>query len=314
MKVRRKDLDESRKIHATRGNMYYRRFDELAFESLDEALSQKWKHDAHFGMEWTGTLTWEGTVEKMRNGWPLQEELMLKKLEQIELPLALRKPETVKRRKRRRADFGNAVDIHEVNQGRSDRAWERTEHVKLPTVGNKLVHIDINLSAACGVKLEDMLWRGALVLRIYEALIKMGKSVAISGYYAALGLWNTNGGYSVGMVSCKIKDYGEPMSVSKLAPMVHGAFFRCFLMNEGSREHPELGRVCTSGKGYPVDDPELRSSDAAEDEARGGHIVHIGQCFSREQAEFTMAQFIKEYVKGETGDSNTEALQQWRKS
>jgi hypothetical protein len=237
------------------------------------------------------------------------EERMLGMMAEIELPLGLTKPETVSRRKRRKRDMGNEVDIHEVRQGRLDRAWTRTEKIALPTVGNKLVHIDINLSAAAGVSLEDMLWRGAVVLRIYDALTKMGKSVSISGYYASYHLWGMD---RIGMVSCKIKDYGEPMSTAKLAAMVHGAFFRTFLMGNGAMQHPEY--TADSGRGWPVDDSRLRCSDAEEDEARGGHVVHIGQCFSKHQADEVLSAFIDQYVQGETGHvASTEALKQWRK-
>ena len=105
----------------------------------------------------------------------------------------------------------------------------------METVGNKLVHVNINLGASAGTSCEAGLWRGAAAMRIYDVLMRMGKSVAISGSYCSYEAFD-RGGHA--MVSCRLKEYGEPLRPDRLAAMVTLGFMRHYLMYRGLNSHP----------------------------------------------------------------------------
>lgn len=271
------------------------RLDELAFDDLSDIMRCK-PHDdiARAAFSWTGTSTVHQLLHLVDNGWPELEKTMLEMLGEIQLPSQIMKPELTKRRKRRRADFGNELDIHAVYQGRVDRAWDQTHVEQLVHVGNKTSHICVNLSAPCTIPFEAAMWRGAVALRIYETLTMMGRSVAISGYYAGTRAY-TDG--TTGMASCKLKAYGEPMRTDKLAAMVNLGFMRVLLMARGLDCHPR--RRATSGRGYPIDDYELITHAAELDAQHGGSVFVVGQCFSKDQAALAIEKFVRQLL-GET--------------
>lgn len=290
MILRERTID--RKVSCTVGFEHISRMDEIHFENLTDMLNAKPRRDPRANFRgWLGAGTIEELERYVKDGWPALEKLMLDMLGQVELPEQLTKPELSKRRKRRRADFGNELDIHAVYQGRCDRAWDQTHVEQLIATGNKTSHICINLSAPSGMSFDAAMWRGALALRIYETLTMLGRSVSISGYYASVR------GFADGtafMGSCKLKNYGEPLRTDKLAAMVNLGFMRRFLMELSIESHPT--KRPSGGYGYPIDDYELRTYAAEQDGQHGGSVFVIGKCFSKEQAELALKKFVKQLL------------------
>lgn len=282
----------NRIVSSSKGPQYVGRMDEVHFESLTDILAAPKKNDTQiYWQNWLGVRSFAELEDYVNNGWPELERIMLGMLSEVQLPDQLMKPELTKRRKRRRADFGNELDIHAVYQGRCDRAWDQTHVEQLVHVANKTSHICINLGAPAAISFLDAMWRGALALRIYETLTMMGRSVSISGYYASVNGFRGGIGF---MGSCKLKNYGEPMRTDKLAAMVNLGFMRRYLMTWAIESHPHL--YPTSGYGQPIDDYDLRTHAAEQDAQHGGSVFVIGQCFSKDQAERALQKFVKQLL------------------
>lgn len=280
MKVSIRKLN--RTLTTSVGERYFDSCREVAFDDVSEALAQG-AVNSHGGYSWIGCSSGAELHENLLAGWPDMESKMLAMLPSVELPAHVVQQERQSRRRRTRGEFGNEVDIHAVYQGQLDRAWDRTERRVVETVGNKLVHIVINLSASCGVHFDDALWRGAAALRVYEALTRMGRSVAISGFYLASRAYMDG---SNGMGSCRIKDYGQQMDVQSLASVVNLGFMREYLMGSASKTHGlGKGAEVTMGRGKPCDGYGLGTAASDEDAAQGGLVLSIGACFSAEQAQ-----------------------------
>lgn len=292
----------NRRLHSTYGQFLCRRMTEVAYDSVEETLAAA-KDGGGSGPYWAGA-TLEQVKRWAEEGAPQMRDEMLSRVDSIQLPDDFMRPELLKRRRRMRGDSGNELDIQRVYQGRLDIAWEKTvtEHVK--TVGNRLVHIVVDLSASAGVDWQDGVWRGACVLRIYDALVRMGKSIAISGYYASQSGFNDSRYPEHAMVSTRIKNYGEPIREDRLAAFSSLPFMRCAIFgvmrNSGIRTAPGLGG--------PISDYELRTHSAEQDIEGGGATVVVGQAFSRDMAQRTVDKFIETYVRpdakveGFTGD------------
>ncbi len=293
MILRKRKLN--RKVRSSRGEVFIKTLDELAFDSVGDLLKNtKRKSSDDAGMSWTGTRTLDELDKYVDEGWLSAEKLMTKMLESIQPPPAELRPEMNRRRRRVRRDFGNEVDIHAIYQGRMDRAWDATEVEEIETVGNKLVHINIILGATAGVSFESALWRGAAAMRIYDVLMRMGKSVAISGSYCSYQPMMDG---SSAMVSCRLKAYGEPLRSDRLAAMVTVGFMRQYLMMQGLRAHPT--KKPKHHRGYPIDDYQLWSHAAEQDQHHGGAVISIGHCFNKEQAQKVVDKFIRQYTKDE---------------
>jgi len=304
-----RDRTIDRMVSTTAGSKRIRRMDEVAFDSVGDLLHTAPQYKTKARESWVGADSIEKLDGYVSDGWPEVEKRMNKMLEEITPPPAELRPEVNRRRRRVRRDFGNEVDIHAVNQGRMDRAWDATVVEEVKTVGNKLVHININLSASAGVSFDAGLWRGAAAMRIYDVLMRMGKSVAISGMFTGYRLF-TDGSH--GLVSCRLKQYGEPLRPDRLAAMVTLGFMRHHLMMRGLNAHPTKKAV--GNRGYPIDDYELLTHAAEQDRQNGGAVVSIGQCFNLRQAQGVVDKFIRQYTHDEkvAGLSTFEQLKNWR--
>lgn len=281
------------KMHSAHGYLPVPSMLEVAFDSPEEVLGVAREYSA-YDSHWAGA-TFAEVRRWCSDGAPKLMENMLRKVDAIELPDDYMRPELLKRRRRTRGDSGNELDIHQVYQGRMDRAWDRTEVEHVKTVGNRLVHVIINLSASAFVAHDAGLWRGACALRIYDALVKMGKSVAISVYQSSMKCW-TNPGYPRdGMLSVRIKNYGEPIREDRLAAFSSMEFLRTAVF--GSMSHCGVG--VAYGHGSPISNPKLVTASAVEDLEHGGATVVIEQAFSRDMAQQTIDKFIEMYVSAD---------------
>lgn len=300
----------NRTMQTSAGTKRVGMIDELAFDSIGDLLSNTRPYkSASTSLSWLGVRDVKELDGYVEDGWPEMERRMNAMLKEIRPDPAELRPEINRKRRRVKRDFGNEVDIHAINQGRMDRAWDTTVVEEVPTVGNKLVHININLSASCGVAFDAGLWRGAAAMRVYDVLMRMGKSVAISGMYAAY-LGYTDG--TTGVVSCRLKSYGEPLRADRLAAMVTLGFMRNYLMGRGMDAHPS--KKADDCRGFPIDDYELLTRAAESDLEHGGAVVSIGQCFDRRQAQDVVDKFIRQYTRDEKVESLTayEQTKNWR--
>lgn len=280
-----------------RGKIFAREIDELAFDSLDDLMkSTEGRYSGNCSYDWTGTYSATELERYVLNGWPEIERKMLSMVKDVELPAAMLKPEIEKRRKRKRGDHGDEVDIHQVYQGRVDRAWSRAVQRQNLVVGNKLVHLAVNLCAPSYVDFDDALWRGAVTLRVYEALMRMGRSVMVTVHYPCAGIYADG---ATGIFSVPVKSYNEPMSVSKLASMVNVGFMRVYLQQRAASSHPTRKKR----DGFSIDDYDIVPYSVLKDEESGGQCVRIGACFTKAQAEDVLRKFVAQFQLGETPEA-----------
>ena len=296
-----------RPLQSSRGTFQCDSIRETAYESVAEMMSPEikklWRVAPGGGSDWSMS-TWLGAdvgsprnyFELLKSGAPKLRDRMLGMLGQLELPPGMMRPELAVRRRRVKGDFGNEVDIHAVNQGRSDRAWDRTVREEVDTVGNKLAHMCIDVCSPSSASADSTLWRGAAVMRLYEALTRMGKSVAITLYAASEKLYPLDD-VKHGITSVPIKRYGDTLREEQLATLCTAAFLRCVVVPCESIVRD--GRLVALQLGFPISDYQLLCAAAEEDERRGGTVVHVGQAYSREHAHKLLNDFVKQHDRDE---------------
>lgn len=149
------------------------------------------------------------------------------------------KPRTM-RRVRIRTDQGDSVDIHRVNSGQLDTAWDRCAKRSLPGAARvTLVYDAIDFGGASS---DAMFWRGAAVAFLADRLTQAGYAVrVISGW---------SGGVDSGTAVCRVqvKPFDAPLDLPTLAAGVAlPAFFRSIGHAWGSGWAPKH-----SGSGFYV--------------------------------------------------------------
>lgn len=128
------------------------------------------------------------------------------------------RPVSVKRVKRR-ADQGDALDIHAVYSGNLDRAWERTS--RQSRVAPQRITLVVDGAANAGSKSDAMFWRGAAVCALADKLTRAGYLVRVIAGWACM----LDSGSTVCRV--QVKPYDAPVDLATLAAAVAlPAFFR----------------------------------------------------------------------------------------
>lgn len=168
------------------------------------------------GAEWYG-LERRAAMRAVREGWS----------DGIERITALRcdvPPVESVRRRRVRADQGDALDMQAVLRGDLSRAWERTRRLSRPAARVVSIVCDVTASASTGA--HELYWRGAAALRAVEVLEGAGYSVALYGAFGSRGALE---GCRLAQV-CEVKSSESPLDMSRLAGMLAlSAWFRTAL-------------------------------------------------------------------------------------
>jgi hypothetical protein len=90
------------------------------------------------------------------------------------------------RRQRVRSDQGDSLDIHAVNRGALDRAWETVK--RRARAGTGLIRVVVDVGGNCSVAASALRWRGVAALTLCRIMAKAGYSVEIVAGCA----WNNN--------------------------------------------------------------------------------------------------------------------------
>ncbi|MDX1962028.1 MAG: hypothetical protein SFX18_02670 [Pirellulales bacterium] len=157
-------------------------------------------------------------------------------LDSIELPM----PVNVKRRLRWNEDGGDSLCVDRLRSGQP--YWQECR--RTATLGRSNVTLLCNTGAHCGVNSQDILWRGAACVALADWLESAGYSVRLVAAKYNLNSY-TNGDDLV--LSCVVKDYGQPVSESLLANALSGWAYRTMWFYAMSTE----GRVLTDNLGFP---------------------------------------------------------------
>jgi hypothetical protein len=266
---------------------------EIVYRDVAELLDAKPVRHVHYdyGRSWLGVDDYTTLPDKILRGWPEVLSALREMLDEIKLPDGVASVNEHRRRKRVRSDIGNEVDIHYVNQGRSDRAWTRTKHVEVTGPQTRRIHMFVNLSASGMVSAHNQLWRAAAACRLYEALINNGKSVAVTVGFASNRMMEGFGGTT--FVSVPVKSYGGDVTQDRLAAMFTAGFWRHHLCWTGANVVPDWKPW--HHYGWPIDSYSVLPKELMEDRERGAQVIVVGQCFDQYAAQKVVGKFAEQY-------------------
>lgn len=132
------------------------------------------------------------------------------------------------RRKRKWSDQGDHIDIHRVNSGNIDRAWQRavkTSGGSRKTGRNVVIAVDI--AGNCNVSSESLFWAGAAASVMASNLVVAGYNVAVVSYHLTSYQGSSNVDYS--HMSAMLKGFDEPLDLSRLySTTALAGFFRYY--------------------------------------------------------------------------------------
>jgi len=193
-------------------------------------------HD--MGVEWFGLPDIDQTVDAINHGWSEGVDKVMQATNDLQIDIE----STCIKRRRRRSDFGDEIDMQSVYAGDIDRAWTTTARQR--TSAPKQLTVNIDLGANCQIKSDALFWRGAAALYLADKLTDSGYQVAINGCYAIAGV--AKGRRNSGVI-VPIKRREEPLNLPSLAATVclagflRSALFYRILRN-GFVVKPTLGR------------------------------------------------------------------------
>jgi hypothetical protein len=232
----------------------------------------------HTERNWYGGCTDANqAMRRIRDGWPE----MLARLQGMfgddkpRLELAASTVQ-VRRRKRKRADYGDTLDIHRVWSGELDKAWERPEREFRISASQRHATIFIDVATTCAENADNVLWRAAAALLICDLLITTGRAVEI---YIGTSGTETFSDISWFWSGMRLKAYTQPLHMERLAAAVTATFFRTYgfamICAVPHRAYSYMSTI--QNQGMPVQ---------LEERATNGElVVRIGHCDTMAGAE-----------------------------
>lgn len=161
------------------------------------------------GREWLGVEDAAAVRHAMTHGWPEGVKRMREALDQMQ-----QIPAPVNTRRRRVwTDQGDSVDIHRVNSGRLDVAWQRCQRRTSSAV--RTVRLMANILDNCNAKASETFWRGAAVLKLADLLTEAGYSVEIAGAFSSVTYDDRRGNRMLDSIT--VKAASAPLDVDALA-------------------------------------------------------------------------------------------------
>ena len=157
-----------------------------------------------------------------KTGWEYGSKKSSKMINELSLPHV----ESVKR-KRVNSDRGDELDIHQVNRGQINTAWKRTK--RLSRKAPKRFTLVCQVGGNCGIKSDELLWRGVATLALATVLCKAGHAVEIKAFSMIEGLYPT-ATIKDRLDIITVKSFSNPLDIDALANILCLAgFFRHYI-------------------------------------------------------------------------------------
>lgn len=138
---------------------------------FDESVVHKWGGG---DTSWWGCRgAWHGVRELVTKGWPEGLERGRALMRELDFPPAMLK--SVRRRKRK-ADSGDSLDIHRVYQGELDKAWTQTYRDQGAMALGQSISIVVDVCAPAMAHADQLFWNGATAAVVVDALQRSGRS------------------------------------------------------------------------------------------------------------------------------------------
>jgi hypothetical protein len=160
--------------------------------------------------EWLGVKDFETFERVCKEGWAEGVQRMFEKLGQLDLPDV--HPICIKRKKRR-GDWGDEVDMSRVWRGELDTAWERTSRQRHSGTGGHIT-LTCDVGIHYGQDADELFWRAAAVIVLADKLENAGYHVTISAVSKA---YDANAGVHTRYMQATIKRPDMPLDVSSVA-------------------------------------------------------------------------------------------------
>jgi len=234
------------------------------------------------GERWYGTTEgFNGVMRKTQNGWPELREAMMKKLDGLALDLPVFPSMThTRRRKRRRDDHGDTLDIQRVWAGDLDHAWQRAVRMERLQQNMRRITLAFDVTANAGVSNEQAMWRGALCMLLVDSLARAGRTFEIYTVDSTtnpFGWTSAQGTPTRLWTSWLVKPTHMPIVPDRLAAMVSVGFMRVVGFCAEGMGPWEV----SSGFGGAMNAGLPHSLN--ERQEAGEVVLRIGECYSRTQ-------------------------------
>ena len=253
--------------------------------SVNAALCRRVRCEGRDNTSWFGVRDITDVERLARDGWPEGLAELRRELDVLSVP----RLRNVRRRKAR-ADFGDAVDMQAVYSGNLARAWETTRREAGTQAKDQHVTVVANLSVACKVRAQDVFWRGAAAMRIVDALLESGRNVQVFAYdYVRGDLMRKP--YDESAYAFKVKDYGQHIAPERLAfALCLPAVLRWYIFKVQCSNEQRVQK----GLGKPIHN---RLPEPLKKKLDGQRVVFIDSCFNKQAAQAAINNHLEELAK-----------------
>lgn len=199
------------------------------------------------GPAWYGVSTLDDTKRILREGYPEGAALVDKLYDAVAPNL----PRAVDfRRHRVRADQGDSLDIHAVNRGTLDKAWETVK--RKAKQGTGLIRIAVDICGNGDVTTERLKWRGIAALALCRAMTKAGYSVEIVAGQSGVNAFQRKPNL-IGTVTVTVKPRYAAVDTATLAATIClPGFFRYAGFASIIRQADDMNDTAAEGLGRAV--------------------------------------------------------------
>lgn len=276
------------------GNEYHQWYD--SYEEMAILVPELCKRNTHNQAsskacrdpQWLGVQSRDKMRSLVAHGWPAYRNSMNQCIrilnESVSTELASSALTMSRRRKRKRSDYGDTLDIHRVWSGELDRAWERPVKKFTHSFSQKYLTLFVNLTGASMQRSEDGVWRSAVAAVICDVYIRAGYNVEI---WAGSVSTRTYGCSKIhkSHYAVRVKEYTQPIHEDRLATVISMPYFRTlgFEMMEAADWDLNYG-YGAPGTGMPL--------PLQERAARGERVIAVDEAWSFGEARVQLTKAI----------------------
>lgn len=205
--------------------------------------------DNHFARQsesWLGVKNWAEFERVMTDGWGDGIKRIYDSLGSLDLPDI--QPVSIKR-KQRRKDQGDELDIHRIYAGDLEQAWTASERAARSHVGG-IIELAVDVGLHCGQHADELFWRAAAMIVLADKLTLAGYNVGIRALNYSV---NQNAGVAHTFVSAVVKQPSEPLNINNVAVATAlSGFTRLTIIGQANLQPGEI----ECGHGKPRNIPE----------------------------------------------------------
>lgn len=224
-----------------------------------------------------------GDVEEcLRHGWADG----LKKVRENIAALSVDKPQSVRRR-RRRSDSGDEVDMQRVWSGRLEQAWQTTHREVSIENAKTMVTLMVAINGNSHMSEDSFFWRGAAAVVLADALERSGRRVEIVAFSLGNKRYHGDGYGDCTLDTVQVKEFEEPLDLERVTmALCMAGFFRVYnfrwILAEEQKAYSGLGSCRTLPAGLL--DPESHGELMKHLPAKSTTVIVVDGITDKERA------------------------------